>query len=387
VAVKVRQRKGKHWVVIDHMGQRKSKCVGDKRTAEKVAKLIEARLALGDLGILDEGTRRPFDDYYKGWLDSYVKAHCKDATYVVYETGFRLYLEPAFGKRDIGEITREDVKRLAYSMLTQGKSRTYVKGTLAPLVEMFNHAIEDGHVPANPALRILRRSRSEEGERREKIAFLSRDELVKLLDACQKHFPEYLPFVLCLARTGMRIGEAVALQRGDIDFNGRFAEIRRAINDGKLSTPKSGKSRRVDLSMQLTRTLKAHLVAQKEKTLGKGWKEVPPWVFTNEVGNALNPDNFRNRVWPKLLAKAGLRKIRIHDLRHTYASLLIAQGESLAYVKDQMGHHSIRVTVDTYGHLVPGGNKAAVDRLDDASAASTRNLSATSTIAAELGAR
>jgi hypothetical protein len=173
------------------MGQRKSKCVGDKRTAEKVAKLIEARLALGDLGILDEGTRRPFDDYYNRWLDSYVKAHCKDATYVVYETGFRLYLEPAFGKRDIGEITREDVKRLAYSMLAQGKSRTYVKGTLAPLVEMFNHAIEDGHVPANPTLRILRRSRSEEGERREKIAFLSRNELTK----APRRLPEALPGV------------------------------------------------------------------------------------------------------------------------------------------------------------------------------------------------
>jgi integrase len=135
--------------------------------------------------------------------------------------------------------------------------------------------------------------------------------------------------------------------------------------------------------MQLTRTLKAHLVAQKEKTLGKGWKEVPAWVFTNEVGNALHPDNFRNRIWPKLLAKAELRKVRIHDLRHTYASLLIAQGESVAYVKDQMGHHSIRVTVDTYGHLVPGGNKAAVDRLDDASG----QPSTTSTAASELGAR
>ena len=79
----------------------------------------------------------------------------------------------------------------------------------------------------------------------------------------------------------------------------------------------------------------------------------------------IDPENFRSRVWSKLLAKAGLRRIRIHDLRHTFASLLIQQGESLAYVKEQMGHHSIRVTVDVYGHLVPGGNKAAVDRLDD----------------------
>jgi hypothetical protein len=155
MAVTVKKRKDKYWVFINHKGKRKSKCIGDKRTAERVAKQIEARLALGDLGILDEGIRRPFDDYFRTWLDSYVKAHCKDATYKVYETGYRLYLEPAFGKRDIGEITREDVKRLAYGMLAQGKSRSYVKGTLAPLVEMFNHAIEDGHATVNPALRIL----------------------------------------------------------------------------------------------------------------------------------------------------------------------------------------------------------------------------------------
>jgi integrase-like protein len=66
-----------------------------------------------------------------------------------------------------------------------------------------------------------------------------------------------------------------------------------------------------------------------------------------------------------LLTKAGLRRIRFHDLRHTFASLLLQQGESPQYVKEQMGHHSIQVTVDIYGHLIPGANRKAVDRLDD----------------------
>jgi integrase len=105
----------------------------------------------------------------------------------------------------------------------------------------------------------------------------------------------------------------------------------------------------------------------------------------NEAGNPIDADSFRARVWPKLFQKAQVRQVRIHDLRHTYASLLIAQGESLAYIRDQMGHHSIRVTVDTYGHLVPSGNKAAVDRLDAAHDATIRNLSATSAAAAESG--
>ena len=83
------------------------------------------------------------------------------------------------------------------------------------------------------------------------------------------------------------------------------------------------------------------------------------------MGNHLDPDHLRKRCFYKCLEKAGLRRIRFHDLRHTFASLLLAQGESLAYVRDQLGHSSIQTTVDTYGHLVPGSNRGAVDKLDD----------------------
>jgi hypothetical protein len=70
-------------------------------------------------------------------------------------------------------------------------------------------------------------------------------------------------------------------------------------------------------------------------------------------------------VFSRMLEKAELRQIRIHDLRHSYASLLLQQGESIVYVKEQLGHASIQITVDTYGHLIPGANRAAVDRLDE----------------------
>ena len=82
-------------------------------------------------------------------------------------------------------------------------------------------------------------------------------------------------------------------------------------------------------------------------------------------------------MWYPLLEKTRFRHIRIHDIRHTYASLLIQNGESLAYIRDQLGHHSIQITVDIYGHLVPGGNRAAVDKLDGLEDATIRNLSAT----------
>jgi len=376
MAVKVRKRKDKWWVYIDYQNKRKAKCIGEKRAALRVAEQIQAKLVLGEFEIADERDRRPFADVFRHWLDTYAQAHCKASTVAGYETAFRVYLCPRFGHKEIADITREEVKTLAYEMLAQGKSRSYVKATLAPLSEMFNHAIEDGHLTANPALRILRRSRAEEG--RQIATFLTRGDLGHFLDTCREHFPQHYPFVLLLARTGLRIGEAVAVQWGALDFHNRFIDVRLNWVDGVLTSPKPGRQRHVDMSKMLTERLQALQIERKKETLQRGWGEVPAWVFTSRTGTMLDPDNFRARVWPKLLAKAGIRQIRIHDLRHTYGSLLIAQGESLVYVKEQMGHHSIRVTVDTYGHLVPGGNKEAADRLDEPEESATnRNLSAT----------
>jgi integrase len=227
MAVKVRQKDGKWWVFIDHKSKRKAKCIGDKRAAEQLKAKLDAKIALGEFEVDDEKTRRPFAPYFRTWLDTYARAHCKDSTVAGYETAFRVYLFPRFGEQDITEISREAIKKLAYEMLAQDKSRSYVKATLAPLSEMFNHAIEDGHLAVNPALRILRHSRTEVGERTQKITFLTREELTHFLRSCRQYFPAWYPFVLLLARTGLRVGEAVALQWGDLDFHSRFIQVQR----------------------------------------------------------------------------------------------------------------------------------------------------------------
>ncbi|MBP1601969.1 MAG: hypothetical protein H6Q06_2120, partial [Acidobacteria bacterium] len=83
----------------------------------------------------------------------------------------------------------------------------------------------------------------------------------------------------------------------------------------------------------------------------------------NREGNPADMHNVKNRVFFRCLEKAGLRRIRFHDLRHTFASLLIQDGQSLKYVSDELGHSSIKMTADVYGHLVPGANRQAVNRL------------------------
>lgn len=94
-------------------------------------------------------------------------------------------------------------------------------------------------------------------------------------------------------------------------------------------------------------------------------------VFPSQSGTVMNGENIANRYFHPALEKANLRRFRLHDLRHTYGSLLIQDGASLAYVRDQMGHYSIQVTVDTYGHLIPGANVSWIDRLDSRPASMT----------------
>lgn len=379
MAVKVRQHKGKWWVFIDHHNKRKAKCIGDnKRTAQQVAEKIQAKIALGQFEIKEEQACRPFDVYFQQWLDTYVTANCKDKTYAGYKQAFRLYLLPAFGQKDIVDITREDVTSLVYTLLAD-KARGTAKLIVAPLRGMFNAAIALGHVAANPAQRLFRRTRKEHAEQQDKITFLQRDEVALLLQTCQSHYAVYYPIVMTLARTGLRIGECLALRWEDIDFASQFIEVRRTLSGNRLSSPKSGRSRRVDMSRQLTEMLKTLLLERKKETLRNGWGELPPWVFANSSNKPLD-DSFFRRIWRKILAQTGLHYVNVHTLRHSFASLLLQSGAPIVYVKEQLGHSSIQITVDIYGHLVPGGNRDLMDRLDSLTFTSNRNPGATNTI-------
>ena len=161
------------------------------------------------------------------------------------------------------------------------------------------------------------------------------------------------------------------------DFNRNFIEVRRNCVRGTITTPKSGRTRRVDMTPQLAKTLKVYLTGRKKEALKKGWGEPPEWLFYNSDGCMIDVANLRKRIFYKCLEKAGIKRIRIHDLRSTYATLRIQAGHNIADVSKQLGHHSIKVTVDTYYRWMPGTNSEEVNELDSKSAP-IRNLSATS---------
>jgi len=367
MGVTVRERpkgSGTYWIYICYNGKRKAKKIGDKKTAHALSKKLRQNLASGELGLLQK--QKPlFGDYASSWLEN-SKALVKQSTYDLYEMLLRLHIGPALGNKRLDEICISEIKQFIITKYQEGLSVSSLFNMKAVISGIYSSAIEDEIVSLNPVFKIGKfigkLKKQQPGKENNP---LTKEETALLLQTARRYFSGYYPLLLCTLRTGMRIGEVLGLEWGDIDFNGRFIEVRRSLVKGRVETPKNGKMRRVDMSRQLTETLLQLRTDRKKETLKKGWSKVPGRVFLTENGYTIDLDNFRPRVFQKVLEKAGLRRVRIHDLRHTYASLLIAQGESLAYIRDQLGHHSIKVTVDTYGHLVPGANKEAVDRLDD----------------------
>jgi integrase len=134
--------------------------------------------------------------------------------------------------------------------------------------------------------------------------------------------------------------------------------VQRSIDraHGKIVPTKTKKIRRVDLSDELISVLKEHLRQQKEWWFAEG-KPLPDWLFPYIEGAWPDMRNIADRHFEKCLEKAGLHRRRFHDLRHSFASLLLTNGAPMQYVSDQMGHANIQLTVKLYGHLQKGANR------------------------------
>lgn len=363
--MKVKFWKRAWWVFVHHDGRRKVKRIGDRETAVRVAQAIREQLTRGELNLAPPVDTQTFKSYSEAWLKT-VTGALKASTVVFYERALTTHVWPALGARPVTSIRRRDCRDLIGRCRAKGLRVATVKGILRALSTVLSQAVEDELLMANPALRMGKYLRQGDEPKRE-IQPLTRPEITHLLAVTKVHFPRWHPLLLCALRTGLRQGELLGLRWADIDFAGRFIAVNQNLVRGIITTPKNHQRRRVDMSGQLAETLAAERLRQKQHAL-KTAKPSPAAVFPSTDGTMLDEANVRHMFY-RILEKAQLRRIRFHDLRHTFATLLILQGESLAYVRDQLGHRSIQVTVDIYGHAVPGGNRAAVDRLDDAALA------------------
>ncbi len=199
---------------------------------------------------------------------------------------------------------------------------------------------------------------------------MTAEQLRAFLAAVPTAAPRYADIFLLLAHTGLRLGEAIGLQWADLDLDARTLRVVRTVFGGQEGTPKSGQARVVDLSRPLVERLRRLESERKAETLERGWPDVPPWVFVSLAGTPMDVWKVE-KVFKRVLKAATPplpRHFSPHSLRHTYASLLIADGVSPAYVQRQLGHSSIKMTVDTYGKWLPMADPGAVDRLAAATA-------------------
>jgi integrase len=331
--------------------------------------------------------------YAERWLAT-IGATVKLRTRESYAQTLRLHILPAVGTMRVRLLHRGLIKAWLVEKLRAGKVKKVVEGgitkevrlplardsvriILATLRALLNAAVEDGIVVANPSNRLGRQLRlvPVAQARQEEIKAMTRAQvstfLVTSLSASTAYERRHYPLFLLLARTGMRLGEALALWWDDVDFGAREIRVVRTLSAGRVETPKSGHGRSVDMSEQLAKVLLRLHVERKAETLKRSWSRMPPWIFCTDAATSLDDSKVR-KVFGKTLKAAVLPPhFTPHCLRHTFASLLLQQGESPAYVQRQLGHASIELTVDTYGKWLPMGNKAAVNRLDDQSGSKT----------------
>ena len=249
-----------------------------------------------------------------------------------------------------------DIHKKGLSKSTISTARYVISGT-------FEHAIDEELVKENPSKGILGKLGLDERKDREPIQPMKADEVSLFLYTCKKYRNDWYPFFLCAFRTGLRLGEVLALHWGDIDWNSKYIHVQRAFRNGKITKTKTNKSRRIDMSDRLYDELKNLYKKRKEEGLKTGQGTPEEIIFhTNEHYTSQN--TIRN-IWKRMLHKAKLRDMRFHDIRHSFASLLLSNGESPVYVKEQLGQSSIQMTVDIYGHLIPSSNRQAVNALDE----------------------
>jgi len=367
MGVKVREKikdSNEWWVFINHGGRRTSRKVGSEKAAWEVARKIEAKLTLGETFLQEKKPSVPkLEEYYERFKENYMQTTLKPSTYITYESSFRVHIIPQFGHLRLDQIDRQKIEGFIAKLVKKDMAKDSIRLILAALSILFTQAVEHKLVTENPVKGVGKFYRKAP-KRHKEIEPLTEEESLAFLEATLTYDPKHYPLFLLALHTGMRSGEIGGLQWPDIDWNSKFISVRRAIVRGHITTPKTkGSERKVDCSDDLLRVL-ADLRRRCQEQALKSGSPLCLWVFICQKNKPVGMNNVKAIYFKRALRKAGLRDIRFHDLRHTYASLLLAQGEPVTYVANQLGHANPGITLKIYSHWIPNeSQREAVNKL------------------------
>jgi integrase len=351
----IRQRSNGRWegrLTVGYVDRRRIRRSVYGATRREVQEQLRTAQRDVDAGVMALGPRQTVATFLESWLDGTARHTLRPRTFLRYQQLVRRHALPSLGTTPLAKLTPQELSALYGRKLAEGLSPRTVQFLHAVLHRALKQALRWGLIGRNPAdaVQAPRPKRAE-------VRPLSPVQARALLDAAAGDELEAL-YVLALA-TGMRQGELLGLRWADVDLDGSRLEVRhtlqRLAGSWSLEEPKTGKSRRsIRLAPMAVAALRSHRArqAQQRLLLGSAWPG-HDLLFTNGWGEPLDGRHLPGRSLRPLLAKAGLPTIRFHDLRHSAATLLLAQGVHPKVVQELLGHSSIALTLDVYSHVLP----------------------------------
>lgn len=346
----------------DENGKRKylNKTVrGSKKDAQKV---LNEFLRDRDMGTLVEPSKQTLNSYLDQWLETAVKPRVRPRTHEIYTEALRWYIRPHLGGQTLDQLSPMTIQAAYHALGQQQLSAKTIRNAHGVLHNALEQACRWKLLAQNPTKyvtlpRVVRKE----------MRALSPEEVSRFLDeAATDRF--YVLFLLAI-NTGMRPGEYRGLKWQDIDFEASTVRIRRSISrKGEFTPTKTGKDRTVLLSRSILKALRSHKVRQLEERMALATEteyHALDLVFCTPTGKPIDERNLDRRHLKPILDQAGLPPIRLYDLRHTCATLLLAVDENPKKVAERLGHSGIQITLDRYSHMLPGMQQTSADKLED----------------------
>ena len=370
-------REGNRWRGVASLGygpdgRRVRKKLSGSTKGEVLQKLRELRSELGS-GLAVPDDRLTVAAFLDRWVSTSLPGQVSDKTLDSYADTVRLHLVPALGRTVLRKLTVADVDQLLAWKRDAGYSPNSVRIMRAVLRRALRQAEREGLVVRNvAALSTAPRVRGDEGRA------LTVEQARRLLAEVSGTRNEALLTVMLAF--GLRRGEALGLEWRGLDWEAATLKVQRGVKRiqdracdagrrtrlvvGELKTPRS--RRTLFLTPELVELLRRHRVRQagERMAVGEAWED-HGLIFPSEVGTPLDPDNV-SHLFSRICRRAGLGHWHLHELRHSGASLMLAQGTDLYVVSEVLGHSSVAITKDVYGHLVEGQKRAAAQLMSTA---------------------
>jgi integrase len=299
------------------------------------------------------------------WLAT-VAHRVRPATLALYRTAIRHHIIPALGKVELARLRPSDVEAMTGAMIDAGSKASTAALTRRVLVVAMTDAARDGIIGRNVA-QLARPPRTGRPVRRALSADEVRSLLVTIAD------DPLGPLVMLGIATGMRRGEMLALRWSDVDLDAGTVTVARALARSSkggyaVAEPKSQRARRMLALPALARealTLQHTAQDAERAAAGDVWQDTVGLVFTDPIGRAWHPETITT-AYRALVVKSGIGRLRLHDLRHTAATLALSAGVPIRDVSDALGHSSPSITLDIYGQTVAEGPRRVANAIDEA---------------------